>query len=99
MTLPKIGGGSYEIYERVKKKVVMSTIFLQHFHNKLHMISYYQFKKICNKLIVAMALPKQGEKKNCENLIVAMPLPKQGNKKKKLAIVAMTLLKMGGKIK
>ena len=35
------GGGSYEIYERVKKKVVMSTIFLQHFHNKSHMISYY----------------------------------------------------------
>ena len=31
----------YEICERVKKKVVMSTIFLQHFHNKSHMISYY----------------------------------------------------------
>ena len=46
------------------------------------MISYYQFKKICDKLIVAMTLPKLGEKKNCENLIVAMPLPKQGNKKK-----------------
>ena len=26
---------------KVKKKVVMSTIFLQHFHNKSHMISYY----------------------------------------------------------
>ena len=75
----------------------MSTIFLQNFHNKLHIISYYQFKKICDKLIVAMALPKLGEKKNCENLIVAMPLPKQGNKKKKLAIVAMALPKMGGK--
>ena len=75
----------------------MSTIFLQHFHNKSHMISYYQFKKICDKLIVAMPLPKLGEKKNYENLIVAMPLPKQGNKKKKLAIVAMTLPKMGGK--
>ena len=35
------GEKSYEIYERVKKKVVMSTIFLQHFHNKSHMISYY----------------------------------------------------------
>ena len=35
------GEKSYEIYERVKKKVVMFTIFLQHFHNKSHMISYY----------------------------------------------------------
>ena len=35
------GKKSYEIYERVKKKVVMSTIFLQHFYNKSHMISYY----------------------------------------------------------
>ena len=35
-----------EIYGRVKKKCVMSTIFLQHFHNKSHVISYYQFKKI-----------------------------------------------------
>ena len=59
----------------------MSTIFLQHFHNKSHMISYYQFKKFCDKLIVAMALPKLGEKKNCETLIVAMPLSKQGGKK------------------
>ena len=43
MALPKIGvkKKGYEIYERVKKKVVMSTIFLQHFHNKSHMISYY----------------------------------------------------------
>ena len=30
----------YEIRERVKKKVVVSIIFLQHFHNKSHMISY-----------------------------------------------------------
>ena len=75
----------------------MSTIFLQHFYNKSHMISYYQFKKSCDKLIVAMALLKLGEKKNCENIIVAMPLPKQGNKKKNLAIVAMALLKMGEK--
>ena len=56
----------------------MSTIFLQYFHNKSH----YQFKKICDKLIkkqwekncdkliMAMPLPKQGEKKwqsNCGN--------------------------------
>ena len=85
MALPKMGGkkkGS-EIYGRVKKKKGdMFTIFLQHFHNKSHVISYYQLKKICDKLIVAMVLPKQGEKKNCKNLIVAMPLPKQGNKKK-----------------
>ena len=58
----------------------MSTIFLQHFHNKSHMISHYQLKKNCAKLIVAMVLPKQGEK-NCDKLIVAMPLPKQGGKK------------------
>ena len=31
----------YEICERVKKKVVTSIIFLQHFHNKSHIISYY----------------------------------------------------------
>ena len=31
----------YEICEKVKKKVVTSTIFLQHFHNKSYMISYY----------------------------------------------------------
>ena len=59
----------------------MSTIFLQHFHNKSHIISYYQLKKFCDKLIVAMVLPKQG-KKNCNKLIEAMPLPKQGGKKK-----------------
>ena len=42
MTLPKMGKKKcYEICERVKKKVVTSTIFLQHFHNKSHMISYY----------------------------------------------------------
>ena len=46
------------------------------------MISYYQFKKICDKLIVAMALPKLGGKKKfCEPLIMAMPLSKQGGKK------------------
>ena len=75
----------------------MSTIFLQHFHNKLHIISYYQFKKICDKLIVAMVLPKQGEK--CDKLIVAMPLPKQVGKKKFCGkvIVAMALPKQGEK--
>ena len=57
----------------------MSTIFLQHFHNKSHVISYYQLKKICDKLIIAMVLPKQGKK--CDKLIVTMPLPKQGGKK------------------
>ena len=44
MTLPKMGGGERgsEIYGRVKKKKgVMSTIFLQHFYNKSHVISYY----------------------------------------------------------
>ena len=83
MALPKMGGKkSYEIYERVKKKVVMSTIFLQHFHNKSHMISHYQFKKICDKLIVAMPLPKQGGKKIFVLAIVAMALPKFGKKKK-----------------
>ena len=51
-----------EIYGRVKKKGVMSTIFLQYFHNKSHVISYYQFKNICDKQIVAMVLTKQGKK-------------------------------------
>ena len=42
MALPKMGKKKcYEICERVKKKVVTSTIFLQHFHNKSHMINYY----------------------------------------------------------
>ena len=48
MALSKIGekkSGS-EIWVRVKKKIVMSTIFLQHFYNKSYVISYYQFKKI-----------------------------------------------------
>ena len=50
---------SYEIYERAKRKLSCP----QYFYNKSHMISYYQFKKICDKLIVAMALPKMGGKK------------------------------------
>ena len=98
MALPKMEGEKkrgFKIYGRVKKKKsVMSIIFLQHFHNKSHVISYYQLKKICDKLIVAMVLPKQG-KKNCDKLIVAMPLPKQGGKKKFCGkvIVAMALPK------
>ena len=70
MALPKMGGkkkGS-EIYERVKKKKGdMFTIFLKHFHNKSHVISYYQLKKICDKLIVAIVLLKQ--EKKCDKLI------------------------------
>ena len=55
MTLPKIGGGERgsEIYGRVKKKKgVISTIFLQHFYNKSHVISYYQFKFEFNTEII-----------------------------------------------
>ena len=48
MALPKMGGKNVvpKSGESKKKKGVMSTIFLQHFHNKSHMISYYQLKKI-----------------------------------------------------
>ena len=46
---------------------------------------------------MAMPLPKQGKKKICDNLIVAMPLPKQGNNFFFIAIVAMTLPKIGEK--
>ena len=64
------------------------------------MISYYQFKKICDKLIVAMPLPKQGGKKICGKVIVAMALPKQGEKKNcENLIVAMPLPKQGNKKK
>ena len=91
----------------------MSTKFLQYFHNKSHLISYYQLKKICDKLIVAMVLQKQGKKKlwqtNCGNAIaeigrkkkiVAMALPKQGEKKNcENLIVAMPLPKQGNKKK
>ena len=44
---------------KVKKKKLSCP---QYFHNKSHMINYYQFKKICDKLIVAMELPKSREK-------------------------------------
>ena len=82
----------YEIYGRVKKtKSAMSTIFLQHFHNKSHVISYYQFKKICDKLIVEMALLKQVKFffGNCGNVIAEngrkkkLWLPKSGEEFKK----------------
>ena len=33
--------GCSEICEKVKKKVVTYTIFLQYFHNKSHVINYY----------------------------------------------------------
>ena len=43
MALLKMGKkkGMLRILWKSKKKVVTSTIFLQHFHNKSHMISYY----------------------------------------------------------
>ena len=46
MPLPKQGEKKImvaEIWEGIKKNA-MSTIFLQHFHNKSQTISYYQFK-------------------------------------------------------
>ena len=81
----------FEIWGRVKKKSVLFTIFLQHFHNKSHVISYYQFKKNCDKLIMAMALPKQVKFffGNCGNVIVEngrkkkLWLPKSGEEFKK----------------
>ena len=48
----------YEICERVKKKLSRP----QYFYNKSHVINYYQFKKICDTLIVVMALPKSRKK-------------------------------------
>ena len=50
MALPKMGGKKNnkimvaEIWGGIKKKNATSTIFLQHFHNKSQVISYYQFK-------------------------------------------------------
>ena len=55
-------------------------------------------KKICDKLIVVMPYPKQGEKKICGKVIVAMALPKQGEKKNcENLIVAMSLPKQENK--
>ena len=47
MPLPKQGGKMVpkSMEELKKKKSVMSKIFLQYFHNKSHVINYYQFKK------------------------------------------------------
>ena len=46
MPLPKMGGKKIVVAkitceELKKKKSATSTIFLQHFHNKSHVISYY----------------------------------------------------------
>ena len=41
MVLSKMGKKKLWNIWKSKKKVVMFTIFLQYFHNKLHMISYY----------------------------------------------------------
>ena len=39
------GGELRNLWKSKKKKVVMSTIFLQHFHNKSHMIVIISSKK------------------------------------------------------
>ena len=48
MPLPKMEGKKIVVVEitceELKKKSAKSTIFLQHFHNKLQVISYYQLK-------------------------------------------------------
>ena len=47
MPLPKMEGKKIvvaKIWGGIKKKSATFTIFLQHFHNKLQVISYYQFK-------------------------------------------------------
>ena len=45
MPLPKMEGKKIVVVEitceELKKKSAKSTIFLQHFHNKLQVISYY----------------------------------------------------------
>ena len=43
-TKEKIGNCGNPIAENGKEKNVTFTIFLQHFHNKLQVIRYYQFK-------------------------------------------------------
>ena len=65
------------------------------------MVLLKQGKKNCDKLIVAMPLPKQGGKKKfCGKVIVAMTLPKQREKRNcENLIVAMPLPKQGGKKK
>ena len=48
MPLPKMGGKKIVVAEitceKLKKKSVTFTIFLQYFHKKSHVISYYQLK-------------------------------------------------------
>ena len=49
MSLPKMGGKKKLVVAEIwggikKKKCATSTIFLQHFHNKSQVFSYYQFK-------------------------------------------------------
>ena len=48
MPLPKMGGKKIVVAEipceEFKKKSATSIIFLQHFHNKSQVISYYQLK-------------------------------------------------------
>ena len=56
-------------------------------------IFFFQWQSNCDNDIAEIGR----KKKICENLIVAIALPKQGNKFFFLAIVAMTLPKMGGK--
>ena len=56
--LPKMEKKIMKSVKELKKKLSRS----QYFHNKSHVINYYQFKKICDKLILAMALPKSGKK-------------------------------------
>ena len=78
----------------------MSIIFLQYFHNKSHVISYYQLKKICDKLIVTMPLPKQGGKKNLWQSNCGNGIAEIGRKKNcENLIVAMPLPKQGNKKK
>ena len=79
---------NYEICERVKKKKLSRP---QYFYNKSHVINYYLFKKICDKLIVAMALPKLGKKNQVQlthcklkyNILI-LKWCKQKQKKKKV---------------
>ena len=46
MALPKMGGKKWfrNLGKSKKKKSVLSTIFLEYFYNKSHVISYYQLK-------------------------------------------------------
>ena len=56
MPLPKMGGKKkivvVKFWGGIKKKNVTFTIFLQRFHNKSYVISYYQFKFEFNTEII-----------------------------------------------